>query len=203
MPKTLHFRDGDLLRRASRGDEEAFAEIYRAHQVTLYRYALRMSGSAWAAEEIVQEVFMTLLRAPEKFDAARGPIGAYLFGIARNRVLKHLERAPREVPLETNGETNGELDLVDSAKVTHMHTPSTWAEQRQLADRVREAVLSLPAEFREAVVLCELEELSYEEAARLLGCPIGTIRSRLHRARALLLAKLEMWRTVPRQATAR
>jgi RNA polymerase sigma-70 factor (ECF subfamily) len=60
-------------------------------------------------------------------------------------------------------------------------------------------VRDLPAEFREAVVLCELEELSYEEAAQLIGCPIGTIRSRLHRGRALLLAKLEMLRDVPRR----
>jgi RNA polymerase sigma-70 factor (ECF subfamily) len=65
---------------------------------------------------------------------------------------------------------------------------------------VRAAVLELPAEFREAVVLCELEELSYEEAARTAGCPVGTIRSRLHRGRALLLAKLEMLRDAPRRA---
>jgi RNA polymerase sigma-70 factor (ECF subfamily) len=62
-------------------------------------------------------------------------------------------------------------------------------------------VLDLPAEFREVVVLCELEELSYEEAAQMIGCPIGTIRSRLHRGRALLLVKLEMLRDVPRRAT--
>ncbi len=76
------------------------------------------------------------------------------------------------------------------------------AEHQERIERVREAVLGLPAEFREAVVLCELEEMSYEEAARLCGCPIGTIRSRLHRARALLLAKLELLRGTPRQASA-
>jgi RNA polymerase sigma-70 factor (ECF subfamily) len=67
---------------------------------------------------------------------------------------------------------------------------------------VRAAVLELPVEFREAVVLCELEELSYEEAAQLAGCPIGTIRSRLHRGRALLLARLEMLRDAPRRLKA-
>ena len=129
--------------------------------------------------------------------------GAYLFGIARNRVLKHLERAPREVPLEPDSEANAEVHGSQADKLAHMQTPAAWAERSQLTEHVHEAVLGLPPDFREAVVLCELEELSYKEAARLLDCPIGTIRSRLHRARALLLAKLEMWRSVPRRATAR
>jgi RNA polymerase sigma-70 factor (ECF subfamily) len=81
-------------------------------------------------------------------------------------------------------------------------TPAEWAELRERREQVRSAVLELPVEFREAIVLCELEELSYEQAANLLGCPIGTIRSRLHRGRALLLAKLEMLREVPRRANA-
>ena len=81
-------------------------------------------------------------------------------------------------------------------------TPAFWAERRERVERVRDAVLSLPPEFREAVVLCELEELSYEEAAQKSGCPIGTIRSRLHRGRALLMARLELLRDVPRRASA-
>jgi RNA polymerase sigma-70 factor (ECF subfamily) len=81
-------------------------------------------------------------------------------------------------------------------------TPMMIAEKTERMERVREAVLELPTEFREAVVLCELEEMSYEEAARACGCPIGTIRSRLHRGRALLLAKLELLRDAPRRASA-
>jgi RNA polymerase sigma-70 factor (ECF subfamily) len=87
-------RDDLLLRRAAKGDEEAFALLYRRHQGALYRFALRMTGSAWGAEEIVQDVFMTLIRAPQKYDPERGSVGGLLFGIARNRVMKHLERAP-------------------------------------------------------------------------------------------------------------
>jgi RNA polymerase sigma-70 factor (ECF subfamily) len=81
-------------------------------------------------------------------------------------------------------------------------TPAHWAELRERREQVRSAVLELPIEFREAIVLCELEEMSYEEAAHALECPVGTIRSRLHRGRALLLAKLEMLREVPRRAKA-
>src|SRR3984893_2673530 len=150
-----------------------------------------MTGNTWAAEEVVQDVFMTLMREPKKYDSSRGPVGAYLFGIARNRVMKHLDRLPRELSLE---DSNGNGTRASEAAVNGF-TPAHWAEQQERAQRVRAAVLDLPAEFREAVVLCELEELSYEEAARLLECPIGTIRSRLHRGRALLLAKLEMLRS--------
>ena len=193
-----HDRDDVLLRRAAKGDEEAFTALYRRHQAALYRFALRMTGNAWAAEEVVQDVFMTLMREPKKYDAGRGPVGAFLFGITRNRVMKHLERLPRELPLE---ESNGNGTRASEAGVNRF-TPAHWAEQQERSERVRAAVLDLPAEFREAVVLCELEELSYQEAAQLSGCPIGTIRSRLHRGRALLMAKLEILRDVPRRVSA-
>jgi RNA polymerase sigma-70 factor, ECF subfamily len=191
-------RDDVLLRRAAKGDEDAFTALYRRHQAALYRFALRMTGNAWAAEEVVQDVFMTLMREPRKYDVSRGPVGAYLFGIARNRVMKHLERLPRELSLE---EQNGDGTHAKQVAINRF-TPAHWTEQQERSERVRAAVLDLPAEFREAVVLCELEELSYEEAAQLSGCPIGTIRSRLHRGRALLMAKLEMLRDTPRRVSA-
>jgi len=187
-----------LLRRAGKGDEEAFTLLYRRHQAALYRFALRMSGNAWAAEEIVQDVFMTLMRDPKKYDPARGTVGGFLYGVTRNRVLKHLERTPqREVSLEEKNEngTGPGIVLMDAT------TPAIQAEKRERVEQVWGAVLDLPSEFREAVVLCELEERSYDEAAQMIGCPIGTIRSRLHRGRALLMARLEMLRDAPRRAT--
>ncbi len=191
-------RDDVLLRRAGKGDEEAFTLLYRRHQAALYRFALRMTGNTWAAEEIVQDVFMTLMRDPKKFDAARGTLGGFLYGVTRNRVLKHLERLPKEVPLEEKNGDGAGLWVV----LQETSTPATQAEKRERAEYVWAAVLDLPAEFREAVVLCELEERSYEEAAGMIGCPIGTIRSRLHRGRALLTARLEMLRGSPRRANA-
>jgi RNA polymerase sigma-70 factor (ECF subfamily) len=190
-------RDDILLRRAAKGDEDAFTFLYRRYQVAIYRFALRMTGNAWGAEEIVQDVFMTLMRDPKKYDASRGALGAFLYGIARNRVMKHLERLPREVALQEKKDDGSGAGIIlqDAA------TPSSLLEGRERAQQVRAAVLELPAEFREAVVLCELEEMSYEEAAQMAGCPIGTIRSRLHRGRALLLAKLEMLRDLPRRTS--
>lgn len=188
-------KDDALLKRSAKGDEHAFAELYRRHQGALYRFAMRMTGNSWAAEEIVQDVFVMLVREPKKYDPSRGTLGAFLYGVARNRIMKHLERTPRDFS----------LDADYSERHPQLHeqmTPARWAELRERREQVRAAVLELPPEFREAVVLCELEEMSYEEAARALACPVGTIRSRLHRGRALLLAKLEMLRDVPKRANA-
>ena len=138
---------------------------------------------------------MTLVREPGKYDAARGTLPAFLFGITRNKIMKYNERLPREISLVERQEdgSGGGLTLRDS------FTPAMWAEQRERLEKVRAAVMELPIEFRETVVLCELEEMTYDQAARMLDCPIGTIRSRLHRGRALLLAKLEMLRDAPRR----
>lgn len=188
-------QDEELLSQSAKGDQEAFTTLYRRHAGVLYRFALRMTGSAWGAEEIVQDVFMTLIREPSKFDPQRGSLPAFLFGIARNKVMKHNERQPREISLVERQDdgTGGGITLRDS------YTPAMWAEQRERLEKVRAAVMELPIEFRETVVLCELEEMSYDQAAQALDCPIGTIRSRLHRGRALLLAKLEMLRDAPRR----
>ena len=188
-------QDEELLKRSAKGDEEAFTVLYRRHVDVLYRFAFRMTGSPWGAEEIIQDVFMTLVREPGKYDAERGTLPAFLFGITRNKIMKYHERLPREISLVERQEdgSGGGLTLRDS------FTPAMWAEQRERLEKVRAAVMELPIEFRETVVLCELEEMSYDQAARMLDCPIGTIRSRLHRGRALLLAKLEMLRDAPRR----
>ena len=180
-----HDQDDELLKRSAKGDEEAFTILYRRHADVLYRFAFRMTGSSWGAEEIVQDVFMTLVREPGKYDIERGTLPAFLFGITRNKIMKYNERLPREISLVEHQEdgNGGGLTLRDS------FTPAMWAEQRERLEKVR----------AETVVLCELEEMSYDQAARMLDCPIGTIRSRLHRGRALLLAKLEMLRDAPRR----
>lgn len=190
--------DDVLLRGVARGDEEAFAVLYRRHQAAMYRFALRMTGHPWAAEEIVQDVFMTLIRMPKKYDASRGTLSSFLYGITRNKVLKHLERSPREISLEEKAEDGAGAGII----LQDGSTPATIAETEERRRRVRTAVLDLPAEFREAVILCDLEEMSYEDAARAADCPIGTIRSRLHRGRALLMAQLEILREAPKRPSA-
>jgi RNA polymerase sigma-70 factor, ECF subfamily len=176
--------DDDLLLRMRNGDEEAFVCLYRRRQGPIYRFAMHMSGSAHTAEDVTQEVFLALIREDCGYDPARGSLSAYLFGIARKLVLRQLEKGRADLPLEFPGEETARPSLAapDNPLVDLTH--------KETIESLRKAVLALPRRYREVVVLCDLEELDYADAAVSLGCPIGTVRSRLHRARALLLEKL-------------
>jgi RNA polymerase sigma-70 factor (ECF subfamily) len=178
--------DGDLLRGMIAGDEQAFAELYRRWQGPLYRFALQMTGNAGLAEEIVQEAFMTLIRAPRTYNSSRGPLRGFLYGVCRNHVLRCVAA---ESPYLGLAETAAD----DGHRFAELATSSNLLADlaaAQTVKQVRKAILSLPATYREAVVLCDLHEMTYEQAAGVLKCPVGTVRSRLHRARDLLLAKL-------------
>jgi RNA polymerase sigma-70 factor (ECF subfamily) len=173
--------DDSLLRLATAGHEEAFVELYRRRQMQIYKFALHMSGSSAVAEEVTQEVFMSLIRSAEGFDAGRGSLAAYLYGIARNHVRRMLERDRAYVAME-EGDTVASNDETPLGDLTRSET----------IESVRQAVLSLPPNYRETVVLCDLQELSYADAAGLLHVPVGTVRSRLSRGRAMLVDKLRV-----------
>jgi RNA polymerase sigma-70 factor (ECF subfamily) len=170
--------DEKLLEGALRGDEESFAVLYRRRNGPVYRFALHMSGDAALAEDVTQEVFLALLETGRRFDAERGSLLSFLYGIARNRVLRRLENKPPEEPVAEDAAADD--DVLDDLT------------RRETIEHVRRAVLSLPPLYREAVVLCDLESASYDEAAVALACPVGTVRSRLSRGRAMLAQKLEM-----------
>jgi RNA polymerase sigma-70 factor (ECF subfamily) len=177
-----------------------------------------MSGNAAIAEDVTQEVFMTLIRDAKRFDPARGTLGGFLFGVARNHLRRRWEQERNSVPLP---ESADELDAIMARSSTgrvggkngtsgygngngHGHLngngngvgASAYMLHRddfaslENVMRVRQAIATLPENYREVVVLCELDELSYEDAAAALDCPVGTVRSRLHRARAILVEKL-------------
>jgi RNA polymerase sigma-70 factor (ECF subfamily) len=171
--------DEDLYRRVKKGDRGALGELYERLEPGLYRYALYASGSKAVAEEIAQDVFLRLIGPGIPYDEQRGSLEAYLYGVARNLLrmrppLLGLDDAPEPATAD-----DALRDLIDSERSTAL-----------LA-----AVKDLPSGYRDAVVLCDLEERSYEEAAGVMGCPVGTVRSRLHRARSLLTAKLRSLRT--------
>jgi RNA polymerase sigma-70 factor (ECF subfamily) len=185
--------DEELLFRIRSGDEEAFVTLYRKRQAALYRFAWHMSGSPTVAEDITQEVFLALLREDCGFDLERGTLSGYLFGIARKLVLRNAERCRSDVALEND------LDDATAPELAVNDDPLAELTHREGIAALRRAVLALPRRYREVVVLCDLEEVDYADAAMALGCPIGTVRSRLHRARGLLLDKLNQER-IPRQA---
>ena len=178
--------DSELLRSMLAGDEEALALLYRRRQGSVYRFALQMSGSKCIAEDVTQEVFLFLMREGHVFDPARGTLNAFLLGVARNHVLRRLRMDHFLTPLGDDDDTEVSVAVLETAL-----RPIEDLARAETIELVRKAVLSLPAKYREVVVLCELQDVSYGEAAEILGCAIGTVRSRLHRARALLLAKLQ------------
>src|SRR6201995_3857510 len=179
--------DADLLRLILAGDEEAFTALYRRRQGGVYRFALQMSGSEALAEDVVQETFIVLMRAGSGFDSSRGSVAAYLYGIARNHVLRAFERERSLVPLDAEREESCDAP---HENLIARNDPLGDLTRGETVERLRQAVLALPAHYREALVLCELHEMSYAEAADALGCAVGTVRSRLHRARAMLAEKL-------------
>jgi RNA polymerase sigma-70 factor (ECF subfamily) len=164
--------DYELLVGMLAGDEEAFTTLYRRRQGPVYRFALQMTGNVVIAEDVTQEVFMALLSKTAKFDAAKGSLASFLYGVARNLVLRRIEKT---------------AEIEDCASPDDILDDLT---RRETIEGVRRAVLSLPPVYREAVVLCDLQDTSYEEAAAALDCPIGTVRSRLNRGRSMLAQKL-------------
>src|SRR5271154_8267 len=207
MTQTTEHADVLLLRRMAGGDEEAFAQIYRQKHPAIYRFALHMTGNSAVAEDVTQEVFMALIRDPKRFDPTRGTLGGFLFGIARNHLRKRWEQDRRLVSFDGDAddlhESASAISSAQRAKGGNgasgngnghgtFAPASSWDEfvTVETVGRVRQAVGTLPENYREVVVLCELEEMSYEDAASALDCPVGTVRSRLHRARALLVEKL-------------
>jgi RNA polymerase sigma-70 factor (ECF subfamily) len=172
--------DERLLAAVARGEEKAFLIVYRRRQSSVYRYALHLCGDADVAAETVQETFMALLRDAGRLDAARGTVLAWLFAVARNQVLRQLRTRQRHLSLEEEDQ----LEPVAAGCVL------TDLEQEQLTGRLHELMATLPAVYREVLVLCDMQELSYEQVAAIAGCPTGTVRSRLHRARAMLAGKL-------------
>jgi RNA polymerase sigma-70 factor (ECF subfamily) len=182
MPLSDPQPDFELLRRVRAGDGEALSALYRKHSSPLYRFALLHCGSADTAHDVVQETFLALLDDKGRFDPTQGSLGNYLFGVARNLSRRTLEMAHRWVPGNDGDEAE---DLTpDTAP-----QPPEKLLQNETIESVRAALLKVPANFREVLILYEMHDFSYAEAATACGIDIGTVRSRLHRGRALL-AKL-------------
>lgn len=178
--------DVDLLRQMRAGSAAAFQALYGRHQGPLYRFALLRSGSCDTAADIVQEVFMGLLTDSFKFDPLRGALPNFLFGVARKLILKH--EAPRQ-RLVSLAQADDEDDSVEVAGADS-EQPLVRLLGNELAEEVRRALALLPPHYRDAVILYEMHDLSYLEIAEVCQVDIGTVRSRLSRARAALAKRL-------------
>lgn len=181
--------DIELMQLMLAGDSGAFERLYDRWQSSLYRFALRMSGSETIAEDVTQEVFLTLMRDGRQY-SGRGSLAAYIFTITRHRIWRRLQRERWFVTLEID-ESAESVEGLTADRLIAKNDPLADLARDEIVETVRRAVLALPAHYREVVLLCHLHELSYAEAAEVIGCEVGTVRSRLHRARVLLAEKLD------------
>jgi len=182
MPAELSDRlqaaDAGLAARVAMGDAEALAPLYARHKAAVYRFALLWSGQAAVAADVTQDVFVHLLAHAASYDPARGPLAPWLLGIARNLVHRRTGADARYVA--NDDDAGHDLPSPDAP-------PDAALELRRDLDRLRAAIASLPPHYRDVLVLVELAERSYADAAAICGCEINTVRSRLSRARAHLV----------------
>jgi len=178
--------DDSLIAGIASGRTDALTVLFRRRQGDVYRFVLHLTGLPAVAEDVTQDVFVIVMREAGRYRAGRSTVAAWLCGIARNCARQRLERDRRLASLEDESTTS-------DRHVPLVH-PDPLAELTQVErlGMLRRAVLALPLRYREVVVLCDLQELSYAEAADILGCAVGTVRSRLHRARGLLSAKVNV-----------
>jgi RNA polymerase sigma-70 factor, ECF subfamily len=166
--------DPELLLAAQQGSSDAIAILYRRHSPLIYRFTLRLSRNTAIAEEITQEVFLALLRHPNRYDPQRGNLTTWLCGIARRQLWRHSPDSDAE-PFDPPSPDDD---------------PAQHLTRAEAVAAVRQGLDELPLLLREVIVLCELEELTYQQVSLVLAIPIGTVRSRLHRARARLATLL-------------
>jgi RNA polymerase sigma-70 factor (ECF subfamily) len=182
--------DDELVAAAARGDAAAFAALFRRHRGDVYRFALHLTGSPAAADDVTQEVFLTVMRDASRYEEGRATVKAWLCGIARNHARRRVDRERMLLPLLASREDGHDAQRL-TERVTVVETdPVTEMTRSERVEAVRRAVLRLPFKYREVIVLCDLQELSYADAAAAIGCAVGTVRSRLHRGHALLAQKL-------------
>lgn len=170
-------KDELLLRRAENGDQAAFLELYERHRQPIFRFAYRQLGTVELAEDITHDCFLGLIKKPENFVSERGQLRTYLFAAARNLALKHFRSLGREASLD---------EVSEEPYVPEREQPLGRLLDEELSLKVREAVFSLPPLQREALVLFEYEGLALAEIAEIVSTDVGTVKSRLYRARERL-----------------
>jgi RNA polymerase sigma-70 factor (ECF subfamily) len=173
--------EAELLLKAARGDEAAFLLLYERHRTPVFRFACRMLGSSQLAEDVTQECFLSVLRRPEAFRAERAALRTYLCAIARHLVLKQLRKRGQETVMDDPPE-----ETTGAVWTTAAADPLQSTMEVETASVVRRAVEALPPLQREAVVLFEYEEMSLADIASACEVDVGTVKSRLHRARERL-----------------
>jgi RNA polymerase sigma-70 factor (ECF subfamily) len=181
--------DQQLVERVQRGDKAAFDLLVTKYQRKIFRLLSRMVRDPAEVEDVAQEAFIKAYRALPNF---RGDSAFYtwLYRIAINTAKNWLVSQGRRAPTSTEAEIEDAETFDDGEHLRDLNTPDAMLLTRQVADAVNRAIEELPEDLRTAIVLRELEGLSYEEIAETMNCPIGTVRSRIFRAREAIAEEL-------------
>ena len=191
--------DTELLRQMRSGTAAAFQALYRRHHGPLYRFALLRTGSSDTAADVIQEVFMGLLTDSFKFDPLRGPLPNFLFGVTRLMILKHEQPRLREQCYdEPDDDKDDDLDHAACGS----QEPLARLLSDELAEQVRRALALLAPHYRDPLILYELHDMSYQQIADICQIDIGTVRSRLSRARVAMAKRLASTRSESTHAQA-
>ena len=181
MKRPFEHDDQILIGRVRAGREDAVAAVYARCSGPIYRFVLHMTANASLAEEITQETFLELLSRNVCYEAEKGSLLGWLLGVARNKARSVLREA-----FDFDS-----IDETDTDEFAREHDILGEFTKKEVVASLRQAIASLPPAYREVVLLCEMQELGYTEAATILECPVGTVRSRLHRAKRMLVLKLK------------
>lgn len=178
-----------LLARVAGGETQALELIYRRESGAVYRYALALGGNAAWAADATHDAFVALAARPQGYDATLGTLGAYLAGIARNALRAQWRRAQGEQPWPDAG-TEADADGDRAGDAADDDTPELRLDREQTTQALWAGLRALPPAMREVLVLVDLQERPYAEAAQVAGIALNTLRTRLHRARTRLAALL-------------
>jgi RNA polymerase sigma-70 factor, ECF subfamily len=171
--------DEDLLELAASGDETAFTQLYLRHRDSVFRFTYRLLQSREVAEEITHDCFLSLIKKPKRFkpDDRRASLRTYLCAAARNLAFKRLRRTGNEGTID---------DVWEGPRTPVSQEPLRQLLGAEISEAVRKAIGELPPLQREALILFEYEEMSLSEIAEVAGVDVGTVKSRLYRARERL-----------------
>lgn len=181
--------DQALVERVQRGDKRAFELLVAKYQRKIFRLLSRLIRDPAEIEDVAQEAFIKAYRALPNF---RGESAFYtwLYRIAINTAKNHLVAQGRRAPTTTETDVEDAENFDDADQLRDVNTPESMLQSRQVGEAVNRAIEKLPEDLRTAIVLRELEGLSYEEIAESMSCPIGTVRSRIFRAREAIASEL-------------
>lgn len=181
--------DHQLVERAQRGDKHAFELLVVKYQRKLARLLSRFIRDAAEVEDVTQEAFIKAYRALPSF---RGDSAFYtwLYRIGINTAKNYLVAAGRRAPTVTDVDHEEAEGIEEGEQLKDMNTPEHQMMSRQIAETVNQTLQELPEELRTAITLREIDGLSYEEIAQIMNCPIGTVRSRIFRAREAIAGRL-------------